>query len=434
MFQRPLQRRYEQLVSEHLSPAHQAASGLRALPGAASAFASTQAAWRFYHNPRVRLPSLMQPLVEAGRQALERDRGGYALVMHDWSLLHFGHHESKRDRVALAHSADWGYELQAAVLVGSGAGEPLAPVSLSVRAADGVHCSRGKKVRPPSSQLDEIEPVMQFVERQGWTTPAVHVSDAEADSIAHYRSWLREPGRLFLVRADDRNVVHEGEKRKFSQILSLLWQRQAFRRVREVTCGKGKAWQWVAETTITITRPARPHRRGEPRRSLPGPPVTLRLVISQIRFEPDAQQPTVWFMLTNLPPEIDAEQVSLWYYWRWRIESYFKLLKSAGQHLEQWQQESAAALTRRLLVASMAGVVVWQLARDDSAEAASLRDLLIRLSGRQMKRGCRFTLPALLAGMWNLLAMLNILEHHSLESLRHLAQQILNPPRAGPEC
>ena len=68
----------------------------------------------------------------------------------------------------LVHSADWGYEPQAALLVGSGAGEPLAPVSLSVRAADGVHCSRGRKVRPSGSQLDEIEPVRRFAERQGW--------------------------------------------------------------------------------------------------------------------------------------------------------------------------------------------------------------------------------------------------------------------------
>ena len=196
-----------------------------------------------------------------------------------------------------------------------------------------------------SARRDRTGHAIRRAAGQGGAKPAVHVIDAEADSIAHDRSWLLEPGRLFLVRADDRSVVHEGEKRKFSQILSLLWQRQVFRRVRDVTCGKGTGWQWVAETTITITSPARSHRRGEPRRVLPGPPVTLRLVISQIRFEHDAQQPTVWFMLTNLPPEIDAEQVSLWYYWRWLIESYFKLLKSAGQHLEQWQPESAAALT-----------------------------------------------------------------------------------------
>jgi hypothetical protein len=53
----------------------------------------------------------------------------------------------------------------------------------------------------------------------------------------------------------------------------------------------------------------------------------------------------------------------LWYYWRWRIECYHKLLKSAGQRVEQWQQESAAAVARRLAVSAMSAVVVWHLAR-----------------------------------------------------------------------
>jgi hypothetical protein len=190
-FKRRWQRRYEQLVVEHLSPAQQLASGLRVLPGTASAFASAQAAWRFYRNPRINLPALMQPLVETGRQALVRDRGTYALVMHDWSLLHFGGHESKPDRVTLSQSRDWGYELQAAILVSSEHGLPLAPLSLSVRAADGVYCSRTWKVRSPQSPLDELEPVMDFVEQLRLAKPAVHIVDAEADSIGHYRSWLR---------------------------------------------------------------------------------------------------------------------------------------------------------------------------------------------------------------------------------------------------
>jgi hypothetical protein len=273
---------------------------------------------------------------------------------------------------------------------------------------------------------------MDFVEECRFGKPAVHIIDAEADSIGHYRNWLRQPGRLFLVRADDRVVRYEGQKRKFSEILSLLWARQAFRHVREVTCRGRTGQQWVAETSITLAGPARPHRVGQPRRNVPGESVTLRLVISQIRFPEDSAPPQVWYLLTNVPVEVEVSQVALWYYWRWLIESYFKLLKSAGQHLEQWQQESAEAFFRRLLVASMACVMVWQLARDESKEAAQLREILIRLSGRQMKWGCPFTLPALLAGMWTLLAMFSILEQHDLQDIQRLARLVLAPPRAGP--
>ena len=433
-FKRRWQRRYEQLVIEHLSPAHRLASGLRVLPSTVGAFASAQAAWRFYHNPRIDLPSLMRPLLESGRASLQQDRGPYALVMHDWSLLHFGGHEGKPDRVTLSRSRDLGYELQAAVLVSSDHGGPLAPLSLSLRAADGVHCCRTWQVRSAQSPLDELEPAMKFVEQLRLSKPAVHIIDAEADSIAHYRSWLRTPGRFFIVRADDRVAQFEGEKRRFSWLLSHLWAKNSFRKVREFMCRGKKAFQWVAETTVTMTNPARPQRRdGKPRKSIPGEPVTLRLVISQIRWADATDAPLVWYLLTNVTPDADATQISLWYYWRWKVESYFKLLKTSGQEIEQWQQESAEAITRRLLVASMACVVVWQLAQDQSSEAAALRDILIRLSGRQMKRGCSFTMPALLAGLWALLGTFSILEDHELSDLKKLAQQVLQFPRAGPD-
>ena len=80
----------------------------------------------------------------------------------------------------------------------------------------------------------------------------------------------------------------------------------------------------------------------------------------------------------------------------------------------------------------MACVIVWQLAQDDSPEAAQFRDILIRLSGRQMKRGCAFTMPTLLAGLWGLLSMFSILEDHNLTDIQKLAQQVLSFPRAGP--
>lgn len=416
---------------QHLSPAHQIASGLRALPSTSSAMAATQAAWRFFHNEAIRLPGLIEPLLDAGRQALQLDRGSYALVMHDWSYLHFNSHEGKKDRIQLAQTRDLGYELQAALLVSSTSGQPLAPVSLSVRAADGVHCSRWGKVRPALSRLDELEPVMEFVERQRWEKPAVHIIDAIADSVGHYRSWLQTPGRFIVVRADDRAVFYEGKKHRFSAISAALWEQGAFHRAGEVQCRGKSATQWIAETTVTITQPARPQRRdGKPRRNIPGPPVTMRLVISRIRPVDEDAKEEVWFLLTNLPAEVTAKEVALWYYWRWEIESYFKLLKSAGQQLEHWQQETASALTRRLLVASMACVLVWKLSRDASPEAARLRDILIRLSGRQMKYGCSFTNPALLAGLWVLLSMFAILEEYNLGDLQHLAATVL--ARAGP--
>jgi hypothetical protein len=153
--------------------------------------------------------------------------------------------------------------------------------------------------------------------------------------------------------------------------------------------------------------------------------ITLRLVVSRV-CDATGQTLAVWYLLTNLPAAVDTATVALWYYWRWRIESLFKLLKSAGQQVEQWKQPDGEAIAKRLGVAAMACALVWRLERQPSAEAATLRQLLVRLSGRQMKWGREATSPALLAGLWVLLAMLAVLEEHSVAELRRFKQLVLD--------
>src|SRR5581483_9622224 len=93
----------------------------------------------------------------------------------------------------------------------------------------------------------------------------------------------------------------------------------------------------------------------------------------------------------------------------------------AGQHVEQWQQETAAAMAKRLLVAAQACGLVWALARATTPAAEPTRTLLIRLSGRWMKRHRPYTAPALLAGLWVLLAMVAVLDDYSVADLRRVA-------------
>jgi hypothetical protein len=112
--------------------------------------------------------------------------------------------------------------------------------------------------------------------------------------------------------------------------------------------------------------------------------------------------------------------LALWYHWRWRIESFFKLLKSEGHELEAWQQESAQAVAKRLLVTSMACVTVWAIAADQSNQAVQLRAFLVKLSGRQMKHDKDFTHPALLAGLWIWLSMLEVMEAYTPDELFNL--------------
>ena len=97
-----------------------------------------------------------------------------------------------------------------------------------------------------------------------------------------------------------------------------------------------------------------------------------------------------------------------------------------AKQVEHWKQPDGERIAKRLVVAAMACALVWRLERHPAPEAADLRRLLVRLSGRQMKWGREATAPALLAGLWVLLAMLAVLQEHSVEELRRFQKLALD--------
>jgi hypothetical protein len=388
--------------------------------------AATQAAWRFYANDSVTPKALAQPLRDAAAQAVPALCRDFVLAAHDWSDLAFRSHSRKKDRIVLGQKEEIGYELHSCLLLDDAAGDPLAPVYQAVKSAHGLTSSRHVHTNPwpeERTKLDALVGTMNYVRRLQLGRPAVHIIDAEADSIYHLRAW-HKAGHLFLVRADGQRLVqHHGQEKLLSTVHAQLRQQQAFAHSRAVLYHGRKAQQFVAEAAVVLHRAAKLERKvdGGKRRLVKGRPLPLRLVVSEVRAQ-DGTVLAVWLLLTNVPPAVKAAEVALWYYWRWRIESYFKLLKSAGLQLEHWQQETAEALTKRLLIASMACVLVWQVSRAPGEEARELRALLVRLSGRVQRRGHEGTLPALLAGTWVLLASLAVLEEYPVQRLRQLAQ------------
>jgi hypothetical protein len=424
-----LQRRFEELTRQHLATTSELAAGLRALPETNGSFAAAQAAWRFYRNPRVTLPTLMKPLLAHGRSAVATECSRYVLVAHDWSALGYGQHESKRDRIPLNSKNPAGYELAAGVLLSDGTGEPLAPAYHELTEVQGVLSTRSARRLPARAHLDALSLNLQYVERLDLGKTAVHIIDAEADSVGHMRRWDARKWK-FLTRGDNvRRVKWQGKEFQVADIVPQLQMRYA----RAVKYRGRAAQQYVSETPVTLHRAGREHRMDRQvkgrhvYRRRKGKPLDLRLVVSEIRTA-EGEVLARWLLWTNLTREVDAETIALWYYWRWMIESYFKLLKRAGHHVEQWQQTCAFAIARRLLVAAMACIIVWSLARSAAPKAAEARQLLVRLSGRLMKRGVAFTEPALLAGMWVLLAMLDTLEDYTPTQLRRLVAQFLPLP------
>jgi hypothetical protein len=335
-------------------------------------------------------------------------------LVHDWSKLALA---DNPDAGPLTHAADVGYELTTALLVSADDGAPLAPMEFHCRTAQGVLSTR-PRVRPVS-HVDQVLPTMNASRGWGLSKPLLHVIDREADSVGHFRRWHRSAHR-FLVRVDDRHVLWNGTRARLSVIGRDLGRGRHFQQIGATGAAayRGQpATLFCAETEVVLDRAAKKKIDGRST-AVPGVPLKLRLVLAQVR---DGSGRTVacWLLLSNAPREWAAsEQLARSYYWRWRIESYFKLLKSHGHHLEQWQQQSGPAVARRLLVAAMACVVVWQLEHTDTPGATDFKDALVRLSGRQMKAHKPHTAPALLAGLGVLMPMLALLEHTDLDTLK----------------
>lgn len=413
-----------------------AVSGLSALPGTGQSFAATRAMTRFLNNADVAFHALLEPAQDAVRQALRSSSSPCALVVHDWCMFGLGRHTSKKDRLQRSHDKDLGYELGTALVVDGGDGRPLGPMELRLRTAGGMLSTRVGDVEMPSGHIDEVLDAMNAARRWNLDKQLVHVIDREADSVGHYRTW-HSRGHRFLVRADDDRLVqwHERERKLADVVAELSLEFQDVFHDRGepeiVTIRAGTGRVRVAQTQVVLHRPAKKatgektaggHKK---KIQVPGPPITLRLIVTRVI---DEHGPTLaeWCLLTNIDAATaDAATVGRWYAWRWRIETFHKLLKSAGMNAEEWQQETGAAFLRRLCVVVMSCLTVWHLQREDGEAAKRLRKVLVRLSGRQMKYGVESTAPALLAGLEKLLAIDDLLQTEDLQEILALARQVL---------
>lgn len=422
-----LQKRYQILVDSHLNALQAIAAGIKALPGTGTAFAATQAAWRFFRNPEVTLCNLVRPLQDVGREASWHSASPYVLIAFDWSKMDYDGHANKHDLTQLSQELDRGYELATCLLVDAENGSPLAPMGLSVLCSKGMYTTESDALQPRVGHLEQVLPWMNASRSWGLEKRPVFVVDREADSVKQLRAW-DEAGHLFLVRVDDRWMNFRGDPQKLSSVATTLRAEGGFTAHGEIALRGRRGVRWVAETEVILDQPGWGTTPEGKRHRVPGRPLRVRLVVVQMRDD-EGELLAEWTLLTNVWDEPPV-QIANWYYWRWKIESFHKLLKSAGLELEAWLQESALAITKRLLVGCMACVTVWMLERQTTPEATACQRFLVRLSGRQMKRSRPVTSPALLCGLHLLLRMLQVLQTHTIDELRTYAA--IAAPRLRP--
>jgi hypothetical protein len=424
-------------VKGHTHSVNAAVSGISALPGTAQPYATIRGMSRFLNDDDIPFHALIEPAQDAIREQLAKSPTPFTLVVHDWCMFNFNKHKSKKDRLQRSHDKDLGYELGTALVVDAANGQPLGPMELRLRTGEGMLSTRVTETSLPSGNIDELLEAMNASRNWRLGKTLIHVIDREADSVGHYREWSAE-GHRYLVRADDdRLVLWQGKECALKDVvrgLSLKFEDildgSGNPRVMKIQAGTGRVR--VAETEVVLHRPAKKTIHGEKtaggskkKIEVPGVPLKLRLVVTRVVNEV-GKVIAEWCLLTNVSEaEASAAELGLWYAWRWRIETYHKLLKSSGMNAEEWQQKCGGAFLRRLCVVVMSCLLVWRLQEDVSEEASELRKILVRLSGRQMKHRVESTPPALLAGLEKLLALEDLMANHDLVEVLALARKVL---------
>jgi hypothetical protein len=248
----------------------------------------------------------------------------------------------------------------------------------------------------------------------------------------HLRAWNDAKQRCVVRAKEGRVVRYAGQALPLRAVAEQLYYLHA----REIDHQGTTAIQKIAATVIVIDRPAKPKRHAaNGKRISPqqGAPLTVRLIVRRVE-DTHGKLIAMWYLLSNVDSTVADERIALWYYWRWRIESYFKLLKSAGHHVESWEQETGLVILKRILIASHACAQAWAIQRATDPATQATAAFIVRLSGRQMKRSQPITAAAILAGLYQLFAMIEILEHHSLDELKSHARLAFPPPPSFRGC
>lgn len=384
------------------------ASRLAARPAASFPTASAndselEATYRFLNNPRATPESILAPHV---RETVRRCGDATRLVVaHDTSEFNFGK-TSRRDLARVGQGKSFGFYGHFALAVDSGneARQPLGVLGFLVHRRTGKR--KGDRAGGKELQLDPtnerlrwhalVEDVEEVLREQR----PIHVMDREGDSYKLLANLIRA-GSRFVVRINAITRPLRGTDERFSDALkrapvvakrvvpisergrsSMPTYRRTYppRRGRDATLH-------VSAGQVVIARPDSANRT--PEREL-----TLNFVRVFEPKPPRGEQPIEWRLWTKEPVETEQQILAIVddYRCRWRIEEFFKALKT-GCGVESRQLETHRALVNAL---ALLAPIAWRLLqlRSVGAEeverpaAAVLTPVqLVCLSGALRKRG-----------------------------------------------
>jgi len=353
---------------------HLAKSPASPINEACGNWASTQAAYRLFNNPKASTPGILKPHWEATVLRMA-GCGGPVLVMQDTVFFSYGTHAKTRglgpigksnaahDRGLIMHNA----------LAFTTAGVPLGILSQSIWARREIPAEdyQEKIERLQVTAIEEKESskwlvaLRETVARAPAGLPVVTVADRESDFF-EFLTQAKEQRAKYLIRArTDRKLVPE-DSAGCTRMLEALADAAVLGRMRVEVPGNGSRKARTASVEVRVaqvTIQAPPRRGAHAKASGSSEPVAVTLIGATEPSAPAGSEAISWVLLTNLRVkdfESATEKVR-WYGQRWGIETWHKVLKS-GCKVEDCMLEEAERLKRYLTLFSIIGVRLMHVA------------------------------------------------------------------------
>ena len=205
------------------------------------------------------------------------------------------------------------------------------------------------------------------ISKQIPNTQLVHVCDRESDFYEFFEEQQKESSVDVLIRANHNRNISTDKSQKPDKLFNFIQSTKPLGQTTialpsksaRVKKSKQKASKFRPARNATLTIYAR-------KLSIPAPsyypdrkPIKITIIYAFEENPPIDVEPIKWYLLTTLKVKNTQDAITYldWYTKRWRIEDFFRVLKS-GCKITKLKLNSATRLTRAIAINS---VIAWRI-------------------------------------------------------------------------
>jgi hypothetical protein len=400
------------------------ASPAAPFPRALGSEADLEAFYRFLRNPATKFELVLEPHIAATVRRMEGS--AEVLAVHDTTEFRFG---GKRDGLGDLTTAGHGFlsHLTLAVtadearaplgVLGVEAWARSEPTATGLLKAGKVSYAAGRAL--PKEQDRWFRGVLAAEAEAGEASSLIHVMDSEADDYKLMAN-LVTTGRRWVIRlchydrrlADGPSKIRAviASRKVAARRLVSLSRRQrkpgGHKRRRQRARAQRHATLALRAATITLRRPVY-------LRDLPET-LTVNVVSVEEVDPPRGQEPVDWLLVTSEPVESTQQVLKVVdiYRARWRIEEFFKALKTGCAYEKRQLETSQTLLTALALFIPIAWslLALRTLARRDAVAPAAT--ILSPTQLEVLRRSSNNSLPRRPTAKQALMAIARLGGHH----------------------